>query len=90
MRDYPAYIIESLIVLLGPHVGRRPEEAEIRQALDRLRLGKTATLREWARRYGIKPDTLRARLRKAGIQPCGMETNRELYTATAVMQVVSQ
>lgn len=89
MRDYPEYILESLSVLLGPHVGRRPEPAEIRRMLDQMRIGKTATLREWANRYGIKTDTLRARLRKAGIEPCGMETNRELYTAEAVTQVVS-
>ncbi|NMA46078.1 MAG: hypothetical protein GX945_05910 [Lentisphaerae bacterium] len=90
MRDYPEYIIEGITVLVRPHVGRRPEPAEVRRALDQMRLGKTATLRDWADRYGIKPGTLRARLRKAGIRPCGMEANRELYAASQILEVVSQ
>lgn len=87
MRECPDYIVDALAVLVGPHIGRRPEESEVRRLLDQLRSGKPATLSTWAKRYGIKAGTLRARLRKAGIEPCGMETNRELYSAAQIADV---
>lgn len=87
MRECPDYIVEGIAVLVGPHIGRRPEESEVRRLLDQLRSGKPATLSTWANRYGIKAGTLRARLRAKGISPCGLEANRELYSAAQIAEV---
>ena len=87
MLECPDYIVEWISVLVGPHVGRRPEESEVRRPLDQLCCGKPAALSTRANRYGIKTGTLRASLRAKGISPCGLAANRELYSAAQIAEV---
>jgi hypothetical protein len=89
MHQWPQYVIETVQGVVRPTLRRTVEPELIRTALDLLRT-RPATVYDMAPAFGLKPNTLRKQLDRAGVAPLerGAGRGMSLYDWAQVRSVV--
>lgn len=79
MNPIADYKVEAIARLIEPDFRRKVSPQEVRNALDGLRRGGTATIDELAAAWGIVRGTVSNRLCQAGVHPVKRKNRKACY-----------
>lgn len=81
------YKLEAISVMLRPEMGRDIPPEDLRKVLEPMRR-RTITVADAARESGILPETIKTRLKRAGISPVAYMRRAGLYEAADVLPLL--